>query len=90
MEKNNDNIPDIKPEVVKGKMSPEEAGDKGKDILEHIAEIYSLIDWEESPEDGDPWIKVSFYKSGKLLIENYKDSAPEEFNMEQILRSDKS
>ena len=87
MENNND-IPDIKPEIVKGKMSYEEAGDKGKDILEHMAEIYSLIDWVEAPEEGDPYVKVSFYKSGKLIVENYKDTEPTEFNIEQILRAD--
>lgn len=68
------------------KMTPEEAGDKGKLILEHLAEIYTLIDWYEGSEEGDPFVKVTFLKSGKLLIENYKDAEPAEFTMEQILR----
>jgi hypothetical protein len=85
---NNDNIPDIKPEVVKGKMTQEEAGSKGERILGHIAEIYELIDWVEAPEDGDPYVKVSLYKSGKISVENYRDTEPAEFNMEQILRND--
>ena len=70
------------------KMTPAEAGDKGKHILEHMAEIYTLIDWAESEEDGDPYVKVSFYKSGKGLVENYKEADPSEFNIEQILRND--
>ncbi len=68
----------------KEKMSYEEAGDKGKAILANFVDIWNLVEWEEGDELGDPFVKVTFYKSGRLLVENYRDSRPSEFNIDQI------
>ena len=65
----------------KEKMSVEQAGDKGQAMLNLVMELYTLIDWEEGEELGDPWVKVSFYKSGKFTLENYKDMDVTEFNI---------
>jgi hypothetical protein len=65
-------------------MSRDDAADKGRDILSTMAELYQLIDWAEEQEDGDPYMKMVFYKSGKFTIETYKDDDVAEFTIDQI------
>jgi hypothetical protein len=71
----------------KKKMTVEEAGSKGKAMLDLVAELYTLIDWEEGEELGDPWVKVAFYKSGKFTLENYKDTDITEFNIDGVVET---
>lgn len=69
----------------KDEMMPRaEAGDKGRDILQLMAELYQLIEWEQDEQDGDPYLKMVFYKSGKFTIETYKDNEPSEFTIDEI------
>lgn len=65
-------------------MHRDEAADRGKDILSTMADLYQLIDWAEEQEDGDPYLKMVFYKSGKFTIETYKDDEVAEFTIDQI------
>ena len=65
-------------------MHRDEAADRGKDILSTMADLYQLIDWAEEQEDGDPYLKMTFYKSGKFTIETYKDDEVAEFTIDQI------
>mgnify|MGYP001562778310 CR=1 FL=1 len=56
----------------KGEAMPKgEAGDKGRDVLQLMAELYQLIEWEQDEQDGDPYLKMVFYKSGKSTIKTY-------------------
>jgi len=70
-----DHVPDP------SKMSREEASGKGELIKDHIANIWSLIEWEEREEMGDPYIKVTLYKSGRFTVENYADDELAEFQI---------
>ena len=63
-------------------MSKEEAGEKGSYIKDYLASIWELIEWESQEEEGDPYIKVTLYKSGKFTVENYKDNEVAEFKIE--------
>ena len=65
-------------------MHKDEAADRGRDILSTMADLYQLIDWAEEQEDGDPYLKMVFYKSGKFTIETYKDDEVAEFTIDQI------
>ena len=65
-------------------MHKDEAADRGRDILSTMADLYQLIDWSEEQEDGDPYLKMTFYKSGKFTIETYKDDEVAEFTIDQI------
>jgi hypothetical protein len=67
------------------KITPQEVGDKGKQILTLMAELYQVIDWEEEEQSGDPYLKMTFYKSGKFTIETYKDPEIAEFTIDQII-----
>ena len=67
------------------KMSREEGKQKGKDILVLMADLYQLIEWEGDEEEaGDPYLKMTFYKSGKFTIETYKDNEVSEFTIDEI------
>ena len=61
-----------------------EAKDKGKDVLRLMGELYQLVEWEDDEQDGDPYLKMTFYKSGKFTIETYKDNDVTEFNIDEI------
>ena len=69
------------------KMSRDDAQDKGKDILALMAELYQLIEWEGDEQDGDPYLKMTFYKSGKFTIETYKDNDVSEFTIDEIINN---
>ena len=62
-----------------------DAKDKGRDVLQLMAELYQLIEWEQDEEGGDPYLKMAFYKSGKFTIETYKDNDVSEFNIDEII-----
>ena len=47
------------------KMMPDEASDKGGDILSHLMEIYNLIEWGDKPNE---WVRVEMYKTGVCLL----------------------
>ena len=68
------------------KMSREEGSDKGKNILALMADLYQQIEWEGEDEDGDPYLKMTFYKSGKFTIETYKDNEVAEFTIDEIVK----
>ena len=56
----------------KEKMPPEEASDKGGDILFHLIKIYDQIDWGDS--EGE-FVRVSMFKNKSMSIINHKDVA---------------
>ena len=60
----------------------EEAGDKGEAILENLVNIWSVVEWKEEDEAGDPFITMKLYKSGKITIETYNDDEVAEFNID--------
>ena len=63
------------------KMSQEEARTKGEALLAVIAELYTLIEWNEQEEVGDPFMKLTFYKSGRFTLENYNEEGVDEFTL---------
>tara|TARA_Y100000310_G_C20010455_1_gene502707 strand:+ start:42 stop:317 length:276 start_codon:yes stop_codon:yes gene_type:complete len=56
----------------KEKMPPDEASDKGGDILFHLIKIYDQIDWGDS--EGE-FVRVSMFKNKSMSIINHKDVA---------------
>ena len=64
-------------------MTPDEAGEKGGMIIGKIMDIYQLIEWNDGDmsETLDPFVKISLYQSGKIMIDNYQDQEPTEFNI---------
>ena len=52
------------------KMSPDEAAEKGGDILFHLVKIYDQIDWGDS--EGE-FVRVSMFKDKTMNIINHKD-----------------
>ena len=68
-------------------MSPDDAQAKGRDILALMADLYQQIEWESSEEDGDPYLKMTFYKSGKFTLETYKDDEVAEFTIDEITKN---
>ena len=75
MNKNEENL---KP----NQMTKEEAGDKGVYVRDYLASIWELIEWKQEKEDGDPYVKVTLYKSGKFTVESYADNEIAEFQIE--------
>ena len=69
-------------ELAPTQMTREDAGDKGAHIRDYLANIWSLIEWKNEAEDGDPYIKVTLYKSGKFTVESYADNEVAEFQIE--------
>ena len=65
------------------KMNREEAGDKGEHILNHVKGLYALVEWKEGKEDGDPYLKVVLYKSGRVTLETYADEEITELQMKE-------
>ena len=67
-----------------GKMSPDEAGDRGALILGHLREIYKLVEWDD---DELGYIRTTFYKSGKIELATHLDDVagipPTEFEMSE-------
>ena len=63
------------------KLTQEEARTKGEALLALIAELYTLIEWSEEEEVGDPFMKLTFYKSGRFTLENYKEEGVDEFSL---------
>ena len=61
--------------------TPEKAGDKGSLILNKVVELYSLVEWAESHESGDPYVKLTLYKSGRMTLENHRDEDITEFRL---------
>jgi len=66
-----------------GKIGQEEARAKGEALLDLIAELYTLIEWSEKEELGDPYMKLTFYKSGRFTLENYKEDTVDEFSLSE-------
>jgi len=66
------------------KMMPDEAGEKGGDILFHLIKIYDQIEWGDQPAE---FVRVSMFKDKKMSIINHKDVekglAPTEFSLEE-------
>ena len=52
------------------KMMPDEAGEKGGDILYHLIKIYDLIEWGDAPAE---FVRVSMFKDKTMSIINHKD-----------------
>ena len=52
------------------KMMPDEAGDKGGNILGHLMSIYDLVEWGNG--DGE-FVRVEFFKNKTMSIINHKD-----------------
>ena len=52
------------------KMMPDEASDKGGDILSHLMKIYNLIEWGDKPNE---WVRVEMYKDRSMSVINHKD-----------------
>tara|TARA_A100001201_G_C3977955_1_gene167669 strand:+ start:228 stop:521 length:294 start_codon:yes stop_codon:yes gene_type:complete len=52
------------------KMMPDEAGDKGGDILFHLVKIWDQIEWGDSPAE---FVRVTMDKNKTISIINHKD-----------------
>ena len=52
------------------KMMPDEASDKGGDILSHFMKIYNLI---ECGDKTNEWVRVEMYKDRSMSVINHKD-----------------
>jgi hypothetical protein len=52
------------------KMMPDEAGEKGGDILGHLMQIYNLIEWGNQPHE---FVRVEMYKDRSMSIINHRD-----------------
>ena len=52
------------------KMMPDEAGEKGGDILSHLMQIYNLIEWGSQPHE---FVRVEMYKDRSMSIINHRD-----------------
>ena len=52
------------------KMMPDEAADKGGDILSHLMKIYNQIEWGDKPSE---WVRVEMHKDKTMSIINHKD-----------------
>ena len=52
------------------KMMPDEAGEKGGDILSHLMKIYNLVEWGNEPAE---FVRVTLYKDKTMEIINHMD-----------------
>lgn len=52
------------------KMMPDEAGEKGGDILYHLIKIYDQVEWGDAPAE---FVRVSMFKNKTMSIINHKD-----------------
>ena len=74
-----------------GKMTPDEAGDKGELILGHLQKIYKLVEWDD---DEQGYIRATFYKSGKIELATHIDDVagrpPTVFEMSEYEEAQKN
>ena len=69
---------------VEQKMTVDEAKNKGEAMMNHFVDLYALIDWDgdDSLYADDPWVKITFHKSGKFFLEPYRDGGvADEFDL---------
>ena len=64
-------------------MNREEAGEKGEHILNHVKALYSLVEWRDGKEKGDPYLKIALYKSGRITLDAYADDEIVELQMDE-------
>tara|TARA_R110002110_G_scaffold156179_5_gene351123 strand:- start:385 stop:633 length:249 start_codon:yes stop_codon:yes gene_type:complete len=73
------------------KIEKEEAKNKGIAIIGNLAEMYDLIDWDDSE---DAYLDLKFCKSGRVEIFTSKDAeadlGPTVFDLKEIIRKDKT
>ena len=73
------------------KIDREEAKNKGMAIISNLAEMYDLIDWDDSE---DAYLDLKFHKNGRVEIFTSKDAekdlSPTIFDLKEIIRKDKT